>query len=56
MDYTEMIGLEMNQNEINWLRIDFETEKYYIDQKFLLICFEKKTCWAQGLKQSGLKQ
>ena len=56
VDYTEMIGLEMNQNEINWFRIDFETEKYYIDQKFLLICFERKTCWVQGLKLSGFKQ
>ena len=44
----------MNRNEIKWFVIDYETEKNYIDQKFLLICFELKTCWAQGLKFSGL--
>ena len=54
LDYTEIIGLEMNRNEIKWFVIDYETEKNYIDQKFLLICFELKTCWAQGLKFSGL--
>ena len=43
----------MNRNEIKWFVIDYETEKNYIDQKFLLICFELKTCWAQGLKLSG---
>ena len=34
----------MNRNEIKWFVIDYETEKNYIDQKFLLICFERKTC------------
>ena len=45
----------MNQNEIKWFTIDYETGKYYIDHKFLLFCFERKTCWAQGLKLCGLK-
>ena len=45
----------MNRNEIKWFVIDYETEKNYIDQKFLLICFERKTCWAQGLKLWSLR-